>query len=345
MQNVLQSERDVDHWQATAQARTACITNETTGKLLKILQSIDLPLRVAFRQIDRLAMRDSDRDTEQFLDWISIVDCEARYEEVRTSRMKGTGLWLSQDEGYRQWQSSNSSCMLWLSGMSKYRAFDRCKLTDSMPVGSGKSVVTSMIVEQTRARGSATKDVPMAFFFCDRTSRQEQLKNCSIIYRLILRQLLETSRIKPPDYLHSIYRRHKGGYLLSEETCLTAIVEVIQTCPDTVTLVLDALDECEVELRTSLLAALQHLISNSKRNSEGVLKVFITSRRERDIVDTLEAQTQESVFAVSMQNEQDISDFIKQQIERDFKLKRFPIWFIGSKDKLIEQLIAKSQGM
>jgi len=208
-------------------------------------------------------------------------------------------------------------------------------------VGSGKSVVTAFLVEHMQAQGLSTKEEPLGFFFCDRTSRKDQLTSCAMIYRRVLRQLLETSQIRPPEYLHSIYRRHRTGHSLSEETCLSALIETVNRCCDVVTLVFDALDECSIQLRTSLLSGLQRLMSIS----EGKLKIFISSRRERDIVDVLETQSKGSVFTTTMRNQQDISLYISQQVDQDFKLNRFPKWFASSKGLLIDKLIAKSQGM
>jgi len=126
MADLLQSERDVDHWQVIAQAYINSNISTTTTRLLEILGSVDEPLSRAFRQIDTLVMRDNDREREHFLDWIAVLDYEARYEELKTSRMKATGLWLLEDDNYREWRNSNSSSILWLSGISQYSHHGAC---------------------------------------------------------------------------------------------------------------------------------------------------------------------------------------------------------------------------
>jgi len=119
MEDILRSERDIEPWLAAAQTRAGCSTNQTTMELLEILQSIDQPLRKAFNQLDKLDAREDDRENEEFLDWISAIDYEARYEEVRSCRMNGTGKWLLDDKDFMKWQSSSSSSLLWLSGISE----------------------------------------------------------------------------------------------------------------------------------------------------------------------------------------------------------------------------------
>jgi hypothetical protein len=208
-------------------------------------------------------------------------------------------------------------------------------------VGSGKSVVTSLVVDQMRCQAGEMEGTPLAFFFCDRTSRQDQLTSSSVIYRTLLRQLLEACQARAPDYLYSIHRRDRGRRFLTDTDCLSAAVEVINNFGDTVAIVIDALDECDLKLRTSLLAGFQHLKSNSK----GRLKIFISSRRERDILDVLAEQPTDSTFMVAMQNGRDISAYITQQVSKDFELNRFPYWLVPIKSQIVEGLLSKSQGM
>jgi len=208
-------------------------------------------------------------------------------------------------------------------------------------VGSGKSVVASLVVDEIRYQAEGKKGIPLAFFFCDRTSRQEQLASSSVIYRALLRQLLESCQARAPDYLHSIYRRYKGRRPPTDTDCLSAAVDIINESGGMVAIVFDALDECDLKLRTSLLAGFQHLLSKCK----GGLKIFISSRRERDIVDVLAEQPSASTCMVAMRNAHDICTYVTRQVSKDFELNRFPSWFVPIQGQIVEGLLSKSQGM
>jgi hypothetical protein len=100
--------------------------------------------------------------------------------------------------------------------------------------------------------------------------------------------------------------------------------------------VLDALDECEPKLRGEILEVLEYLISRS----ENGLKVFISSRPDRDIRDRFLKTRNIEIQATD--NEEDIRTFVRKEIIKHGN------WESMSQDlqnDIVTMLFKKSKGM
>ena len=105
----------------------------------------------------------------------------------------------------------------------------------------------------------------------------------------------------------------------------------------TTTLVVDALDECHESLRRELIEAFDRLIDKSTN-----LKILVSSRRNADIMLVLERKTSVGISATDNQN--DISKFVADKIEKNKKDRLTPIKK-EVQEQIIETLLAKSEGM
>ena len=58
-------------------------------------------------------------DRERILHWISTTDYRSYYLDIYNRVMPGTGEWLFEKEGFREWEHSLDSTLLWLRGDGK----------------------------------------------------------------------------------------------------------------------------------------------------------------------------------------------------------------------------------
>jgi ankyrin repeat domain-containing protein 50 len=56
----------------------------------------------------------------EILQWISDIQYDTDHYNARSGRTDGTGIWLTDDETYRDWRSTSASISLWLHGIRKF---------------------------------------------------------------------------------------------------------------------------------------------------------------------------------------------------------------------------------
>ena len=131
---------------------------------------------------------------------------------------------------------------------------------------------------------------PTAFFYCVRSTAEPERSQPTEIMGTLLRQLASSQSdlsVKAPVAKEYEARYKTAGgdssalRRLTVEDCTRLIIELTKTYPATI--ILDALDECERDTRHKLLEAFDEIISKS----EEVVKVFVSSRDDVDIVSIL----------------------------------------------------------
>ncbi|RWA04068.1 hypothetical protein EKO27_g11040 [Xylaria grammica] len=206
--------------------------------------------------------------------------------------------------------------------------------------GSGKTYLTSRIIEEIEkvliTKGS---DESFAFFYCNRN--EENRRNALSILRSYVRQLSTTPHrlgfMHPHlKQLHADSQLIASGWTLG--LCQEYLIKLIKLYPGTV-LVLDALDECGPEERTSLLDFFDSIPSQTSKP----VRIFLSSRPEGDIRQRLIHIP--SIEIQATDNEHDIAKFVTQNIEKhgrwsDTLKRNQPL-----KNKIVNTLLDQSKGM
>ena len=107
------------------------------------------------------------------------------------------------------------------------------------------------------------------------------------------------------------------------------------------TIFIDALDECRSDQRHKLLQALDLLVQNSPH----VVKIFITSRDDIDIV--MRLQKSPNIYVSARENGADINQFVDTIVQKaisDGRLLNGNI-SLDFQAHIIESLARKAQGM
>lgn len=179
-------------------------------------------------------------------------------------------------------------------------------------VGAGKSYLTSKVIDRyvfdNEAQGK--NDEGFAYFYCSRSDTAR--RDPKSVYQSYIRQLAQLNHY--PTGMHKsisdLYRKAKKEQReLSITECKAALSELLKSYPRT-TLVLDALDECEVGARKEIVLVLHSLATDAERP----VKVYIASRREPDIERSLGS---ESLIEIgTSDNKGDIEKYIEQEMTR-----------------------------
>ncbi|KAL7266629.1 hypothetical protein RUND412_010821 [Rhizina undulata] len=239
-------------------------------------------------------------DDERFdiLDWLSQVNYEQHDKFIVAARQKDTRNWLFRKSDFIEWERSTSS-IFWLHGIA----------------GAGKTVLASTVIDMFKNRMPTNH--ALAYFYCKygEIVRQDPESILSTVVKQI-------SLLSPHDFLPevviSLYRKkRKNGVtrrLWLEES--TELISHLSKAFQQTVIIVDALDECKKETRYQLLIALKKLRSSTN----GLIKVFITSRNDDDIVFQLTDEA--DVLIQPSDNSNDIERFVVAEVEKYISMGR-----------------------
>ncbi|TGO55838.1 hypothetical protein BOTNAR_0236g00050 [Botryotinia narcissicola] len=234
------------------------------------------------------------------------------------------------------WKDSSASSILWLNGIA----------------GCGKSVLTSAVIESLCQESSSMGTAALvAYFYCSRNTAEPERANPEEVLRSILEQIssntAELPIRKPVVEVYKNLKKENRGLSPQERLSLDETTEVLLKIlqVDPFCVVIDALDECDPSERYSVIESLKTIIDESAN----VVKVFISSRRDNDIVSQFEESPCISIQPSHISK--DIEDYVRKEVSEAMEKKRIVKGkLLPEEKKKIEQqithvLIDGSQGM
>ncbi|KAI1672188.1 hypothetical protein L13192_03047 [Pyrenophora tritici-repentis] len=321
------AEKDVDRCMALVDKMD---NTENYAKLIGILARIDMPLR---RMDDGLNNIHDDLQASKrtrIVQWLSPEPYIQHHKQNMQGVLTGTGQWLLADPIFKRWKDDSASSILWLHGIP----------------GSGKSKLVSVVIEEAVARYKAGDSPQPVFFYCSRNPAELTRSEPQAILASLARQLSCLEPGKPllePSV--SLYREKEAegfasGPLQMDET-LNLVLQLIAQYPLT-TIVIDAMDECDPQKRHELLKALEKIL----QNSSSLVKIFVSSRNDQDIV--LRLRNYPNLEIDSRRNCDDIARFVNEQVEelvQDGRLLSYSDSETEMKKLIVGKVIEGAAGM
>ena len=291
----------------------------------KAFQRLDSKIKKATTTVANNEQADENRNVgrgtfEAVLRWLASPDQSINYESALRQRQVGTGLWFLRHKSYLEW-IAGKSYFLWLYGIP----------------GCGKSILSSTVLEDLLGRADQCTGSAVVYFYFDFNDPQK--RRADLMLRSILAQLLRKCA-EIPVAVAALFSSCKSGLQQPPlSACVDVLRRVIIEIPR-VFLVLDALDECNS--RKELLEVITS-ISDWKANN---LHVLLTSRKERDIQDTI-VQIVNSENMVHLQSDQVDPDIRAYAVERLSKDKSLEKWRKSNEvqEEIESVLMKKAQGM
>ena len=184
------------------------------------------------------------------------------------------------------------------------------------------------------------------FFYCSRNTAEPARSSPDAIVATIARQLsslkLGSPLLAPAVAVYK--KREMEGFAsgsLSIDESRLLILQLVEHYPLT-TIVIDALDECDPERRTDLLETLESIL----QESSGLVKIFVSSRDDQDIV--LRLLDYPNLELSSEMNKDDISSFVIAETDNLVKRKKLLALSTNKENlkiEIIEQVTKKADGM
>ena len=151
------------------------------------------------------------------------------------------------------------------------------------------------------------------YFYCTRSGAEPERSKPNAVFASILRQL---SCVQPNAPLLNpvieTYKRQGEGFAsngLDLDDSRDLIVKLVEIYGMTI-IIVDALDECDPLLRQSLLDAFEHIL----KESAGLVKIFVSSRNDQDIVYNLRDYPNLNIS--SDKNAADIENYVETETQK-----------------------------
>ncbi|KAI8650762.1 NACHT domain-containing protein [Fusarium keratoplasticum] len=305
---------------------------ESHAEMKRMLRDFDAPVNRWDKALHTIADQLHATRRTEILSWISKEPYRQHHMQTRSEVLEGTGKWLLHDPTFLQWKNESASSILWLHGIP----------------GSGKSKLASIVVEDALEAFQQKQAPAPAYFYCSRNTAEPRRSDPSKIVASIARQLSTPETGGPLlDAAIEVYKRREedafaSGSLHLDESRSLILKLLEQYQGATMTIVIDALDECNPLTRGDLLGMLEDLL----KTSPCLLKIFVSSRTDRDIVYKLDNYP--NLHLSSDRNSADIDLFVHSETDRLIdkgSLLRLSMRKEEIRDKIIHELTSKAQGM
>jgi predicted nuclease with TOPRIM domain len=216
--------------------------------------------------LGRLHDREKNREAVQLrqtvLDWLTPIDYAPEQNEFIHRRQAGTGQWLLDSAQYQSWLKVSNQTLF----------------CPGIP-GAGKTIITSIVIDDLSTRLQNDPSIGMAYLYCDFRRRDEQKAEDSLAS--LLKQLSQEQSTLP-GVLKQLHDQHK------DKRTRPSFDEISKTLHDVaamylrVFIVVDALDECQVSdgCRMRFLSEIFNLQAKCGAN------LFATSRFIPEIIET-----------------------------------------------------------
>ncbi|KAK3935766.1 hypothetical protein QBC46DRAFT_461901 [Diplogelasinospora grovesii] len=180
--------------------------------------------------VDKLLRKQHSQEHEAILKWLTPLDFASQQNDYIGRRQPGTGQWLLDSPGFQKWLSNACDS-------------DRTLFCPGIP-GAGKTILTSVVINDLRSRFQNDSDVGIAYIYFNFRRHGEQ--NAKDLLACLLKQLAQGRSVLPESIqdLHGSY----SGTGQQDRPSFDEISRALQSVAalnSKVFIVVDALDECQ----------------------------------------------------------------------------------------------------
>ena len=230
-----------------------------------------------------------------------------------------TDTWIQQNSEYRKWLTAGHSSILWLHG----------------DPGKGKTMLAIALIEsfvKVKPVSERSSNVALLYFFCD--SQDDRRRTASLILRGIIYQIICQQPVLA-IHLYNEYEKQREQLFTSPNSLQTlwrvfhTIIE--QSDFEQISIVIDALDECDSESLEMFLVLLQPYLEaqNDEQNQKlqevanRQIKWLVTSRNELNIKQPLMGSLDISLEENATHVEEAVLKFIDIKVKQLAKIKHY----------------------
>lgn len=294
---------------ATIERHKSLINVALTNDNLRLSTAIHNELQGVSRRLEGLHINQDRERRKNKLSQLTTIDFEAYHADIRSRRAAGTGEWFLECAQFTSWRRHESSSVLWCPGIP----------------GSGKTILSSLVIDKLRVEISKNPSIGLAGIYCSYQSTQSTVNYIGSI----IRQLLEPLYIEPPSMPLTLEKAR-------------AVMPEILTNYSNIILVIDALDECEgIE---TLIREVQNLMQSiSDGMSRTLIHILVTGRNSvsLDVERILKPDFQLEIRS----KDDDVRVFLEQILHEHVQLSKWVTESPEFRSKIIDAILRRLSGM
>ncbi|KAA8573430.1 hypothetical protein EYC84_005016 [Monilinia fructicola] len=211
-------QKDINELRSRITTNVAFLDLFTRNKIQEVKSSADQ----FYKKQD---IRELNEESSKILNWLSRINHTPQQQDYIKKRHQGTGKWLLESQKFNTWVASDKQ-ILFCPGIP----------------GAGKTILTSIVVEELTNRFENDKSIGIAYLYCNFRRKHEQ--NVDDLVSCLLKQLAQ--RLPSlPDAVKDLHKRHsyKGTSPSLEDLLQT--LQSVTAIYSKVFIFVDALDECQ----------------------------------------------------------------------------------------------------
>ena len=222
------------------------------------------------------------------LRWLTPIDYGSQQSDFLGRRQAGTGQWLLDSAEYRKWLDMNQE-VLFCPGIP----------------GAGKTILTSIVVDNLVTKFQNNITVGIAYIYCD--FRRKHELTIGDLLMCLLRQLAQNQSSLPVS-VQDLYDRHYKNQTRPSFEDVSNTLYSVAAMYSKVFIVVDALDECQVSegSRSRLLSEI--FTFQQKCN----VNILATSRFIPEIIENFKGYTWLEIRA----HDEDVRAYLEGRISR-----------------------------
>lgn len=202
-------------------------------------------------------------------------------------------------------------------------------------------VISSLVIEHLSALYQLSADTGIIFIYCNYKEPRTTME----YMRLALKQLCQTIPSLPFE-LQEIYKRHyRNDSHPRYDELRTTFLAVVQQF-GRIFFVLDALDECALDQRKDWCKFILSITNTTAAGpSQGIIKLFIMSRKESDIKQAFQQRSVPTIEIEAAKVKRDIEAYVKAQLELRLQNHSLKLGDMALKNKILSVLTRNAGGM
>ncbi|RPB20958.1 hypothetical protein L211DRAFT_462101, partial [Terfezia boudieri ATCC MYA-4762] len=309
-------------------AVTQSVAEHNHKQLTQLLDDLEKPIQRVVSDLQACYQSVQAKTRKNVLNWITNTEYEAPHHLALQGLLEDTGKWFFDRTEYKEWRSASASSMLWLHGIP----------------GAGKTKLTCQVIKELH---STNPNEVLCFFYCKRDGEASRRIPLTVLQAIIKQLSLRQPDGLPNEILNRYMVDQKNGFpagksgVLRWEDCGTLLLSLLNMYPQT-TIIIDALDELDLDYESKHRHLLLELLNDVILKCESLVKIFVASRDDQDIV--MEFKKVPNLFIKATDNLKDIERYIIREFETDRRFTR-PPWSPALKNTVYAVLCDKANGM
>ncbi|KAL7783395.1 ankyrin repeat-containing domain protein [Trichoderma afarasin] len=252
---------------------------EAEEKVIELLSRVHNYVEKVEGKLDR-------KEDAEVLNWLTNIDYGPQQSDNLQRRQPGTGQWLLDSTEYSTWLQTDKQTLF----------------CPGIP-GAGKTILTSIVVDDLCKRYPNDTSIGVAYIYCSFQQIGEQ--TAYDLLASLLKQLAQ-SQSSLPGGVKDLYDQHQAKKTRPSVDDISKALQSVAAKLSRVFVIVDALDECQAsnKCRSTLLLEIFNLQAKTKTN------FFATSRRIPDIERAFKGYTSLEILA----NDEDVQKYLDSQM-------------------------------